>query len=292
MKYTKDDIINSLKELGLKKGDICVVRAALRKVGDVDGKRSAIVMDALLETVGKGGTIVTLTFTQAYRLPIDPNNPKYVYTKDTPPYSGGFAKECLSRAEAVRSKHPTNSFCAIGKDAHFILDPQDENSSCFAPIGKVIEKKGNLLLIGCIEVSPGFTTVHWAQWLLGLATKSKEKNKYGVYYFDENGNKKLFVREDSGGCSMGFHKFYDHYRKAGILSEGMVGDAPSMLIDAEKAIEVETPLIKNDPRFPLCDRPACKSCRIGWEFSDTSSLVFWLKNPKTLLYTIRSRFKR
>lgn len=291
MVYTKEDLIKSLQELGLKKRDVCVVRAALRGVGDVDGKRSAVVMDALLDTVGKEGTIVTLTFTPSHRLPLDPNNPKYVFTRDTPPYSGGLAIECLSRSEAVRSKHPTNSFCGIGKDAHFILDQHGATSSCFAPIGKVIEKKGKLLLIGCIDVSPGFTTVHWAQWLLGLSTKFKDKNKYGVYYFDEDGKKKLYVPKDTGGCSMGFHKFYDHYRKAGVLSEGMVGDAPSMLIDGEKALAVEMPLIKNDPCFPLCDDPACKMCRIGWEFSVSSPLIFWFKHPKILLYEIKCRLK-
>ena len=146
MVYTKDDIKKALQELGLKKGDICVVRAALRKVGDVEGKRSAVIVDALLETVGKEGTIVRLTFTSAYRLPIDPDNPKYVFEGDTVPYSGGLAIECLSRQKAVRSKHPTNSFCGIGKDAHFILDQHDATSSCYAPIGTSLEKKGKLLL--------------------------------------------------------------------------------------------------------------------------------------------------
>jgi aminoglycoside N3'-acetyltransferase len=290
--YTKDDLVKSLKELGLRKGDVCVVRAALRKVGEVEGKRSAIIMDALLEVVGEEGTILTLTFTPAYRLPIDKNNPKYEYKLDSVPYSGGFAKECLSRENAVRSRHPTNSFCAIGRDAHFVLDEQDEKSSSFAPIGKVLEKNGNLLLIGCVESSPGFTTVHWAQWLLGLAKKSKERNKMGVYYFDDKEEKQLYVRGDTGGCSMGFHKFYKHYRDAGVLSEGLVGDAPSMLIDAKKAIEIETPLIEADPCFPFCDDPACKTCRIGWEFSRTSPISFWLRNPKLVLYTIKNRFKK
>ncbi|MCK4348933.1 MAG: AAC(3) family N-acetyltransferase [Thermoplasmatales archaeon] len=283
MIYTKEDIIRSLHELGLRKGDVCVARAALREIGNVHSKRSAIVLDALLDTVGKDGTIVALTFTNAYRLPLNPHNPKYVFTKDTPTYAGGFSKECLSRPDAIRSRHPVTSFCAIGKDAHFILDGHDEKSSCYEPIGRVIEKKGKLLLIGAMDTSPGFTTVHWAQWLLGFATKSIDKNKTGAYYYDKDGQKKLYIREDIGGCSRGFYNFHNHYRKAGILSEGYIGDAPCMLIEGEKALAIEMALIKSDPCFPLCNYPACRMCRIGWEFCDTSRLVFWL-NPKSLLF--------
>lgn len=286
MTYSKEDLTKSLQNLGLKKGDICVVRGALREIGDISGKRSAVVLDALLDTVGKDGTIVTLTFTSTYRFFLNPHNPKYVFTKNTPPYTGGLPKECLSRTDAIRSTHPATSFCAIGKDAHLILDGHNEKSSCYEPIGKVIEKKGKMLLIGAIDTCPGFTSVHWAQWLLGLSTKSRVKNKYRVYYLDRDGKKKLYRREDMGGCSIGFGKFYDHYRKAGILSEGSIGDASSMLIELEKALAIEIPLIKKDPRFPFCDNPACRMCRTGWEFSDTSFAKFRLKNSKAILSTV------
>lgn len=294
MIYSKKDIMKGLQDLGLKKGDICVVRSALREIGDISGKRSAVVLDALLDTVGEDGTIVTLTFTETYRLPLDPHNPKHVFTKNTPPRTGGLPRECLSRPDTIRSKHPSNSFCAIGKDAQFILSGHNERKPSYEPIGRAIEKKGKMLLIGAIYTVPGFTSVHWAQWLLGLATKSKQKNKYGVYYLDENLRKRLFVREDIGGCSKGFSRFYNHYRKAGILSEGKVGDAPSMLIELEKALAVEEPLIKQNPRFPLCSDPGCRECRTGWEFSefsDMSPLEFFLRNPRTLLSLMFSKLK-
>ncbi len=290
MEYSKKDLIKDLQKMGLKAGDICVVRSSLRNIGKISGgKRSAVFLDALFETVGKKGTIVMLTFTDQYQLPLDPDDPKQIFTRDKPTNSGGLSAECLSRPDAIRSSHPINSYCAIGSDAHFILDGHDAKSSCFDPIGKVIEKKGKMLIIGILYSSPGFTTVHWAQWKLGLSTKSKYKNKLGAYYIDETGQKQEFLRKDIGGCSMGFSKFYDHYRKAGILVEGTVGDAPSMLVDAKKALDVELALIKKDPNFPFCDNPGCKTCRIGWEFSKTSPIIFYLRNPKKIYSLI---FKR
>ena len=290
MTFTKEDLIQDLKNLGLMEGDVCVVRAALRAIGPVTGKRSKVMLDALLDAVGTRGTIITLSFTNIYSLPIESDDPKYIYTQDTIPYSGGLAIECVRHPNAVRSKHPATSFCAIGQHAHFLLDEHNEKSPSYLPIGKTIEKNGKLLLIGCIDSSPGFTTVHWAQWLLGLATRTKKKGTLGVYYYSENGQKKLFVRKDFGGCSMGFHKFYDYYRRAGVLKEGKVGDAQSMLVDAERALSIEIPLIKKDPCFLLCDDPTCRTCRIGWEYSDTSPLRFWL-NLKTISKGLKRAIK-
>jgi aminoglycoside N3'-acetyltransferase len=275
--YSKDYIKKDLARLGLAQGDVCVVRSALREIGDVDGKRSAVVLDALLETVGETGTVMTLAFTKVFKLPLDPDNPEHTFTRDTEPYSGGLPKECLSRPDSLRSRHPTSSFCAMGRDAHFLLDGHDEDSSCYAPIGKAVEKEGKMLIIGALDAVPGFTSAHWAQWVLGYANMSADKRKRGVYYIDESGKKRLFVQRDVGGCSRGFGKFYPHYRKAGILSEGKIGDAPSMLVRLDRALDVELGLMKDNPRVPLCDDPCCKSCRIGWEFSDTPRFVFYAR---------------
>ena len=291
MTYSKSNIINSLKHMGLKEGDICVVRAALREIGDIEGKRSLTVLDALLETVTDKGTIIALSFTNLYKLPLSPKNKKNIFTIKTPPYTGGFVLECLSRTNTVRSKHPSNSFCAIGKDAVDILKHHDEKSSSFEPIGEVINKNGKMLLIGNLYDAPGFTSVHWAQWLLGLSTQSKLQGQYGIKYIDVNGEQKLFVRKDFGGCSKGFAKFYNYYKEAGILSEGKIGDADCLLINLKDALAIELPLIKANPNFPLCENPACQSCRISWKFSDTSSTMFLVRNPKLILSSIIKKIR-
>ncbi len=289
MVYTKNDIIMDLQVLGLKKGDICVVRSALKEIGPIVDKRSTIILDALLDVVGPQGTIVTLTFTKHYPLPIDPINSQEIFTPNSEPYSGGLPKECLSRPESKRSKHPVTSFCAIGKNSDFILQNHDEKESCYEPIGKIIEKNGKMLLIGAVNSVPGFTTVHWAQWLLGYSKQSKHKGKYGAYYYDEGGYKKLYIRNDFGGCSKGYGKFYKYYDKAGILNRGRIGNAESLLIGLKSALAIEIPLMKASPRFSLCDDPYCQSCRTSWEFSDTSLLQLKLREK---IRNITQRIKK
>lgn len=74
----------------------------------------------------------------------------------------------LSHPKAFRSKHPTNSYVAIGKNAKYIFGNHDENSGSYEPIRKIVELEGKMILIGCVESSPGFTTTHLAEVDLGL----------------------------------------------------------------------------------------------------------------------------
>jgi len=284
MTYSKNDLKKNLKNLGLNKGDICLVRSHLREIGNIEGRRSKTVLDALLETIGQEGTLFALTFTKIHKLPLDKNNPEHYFTNQTKPYTGGFPRECLSHPDSLRSKHPATSFCGIGKDAFEILSNHNEKSSSYEPVGKMIEKNGKMLLIGALNENPGFISVHWAKWLLGYSVQSKYAGISGAYYFDEKGMKHIYIRNDIGGCSRGFNKFYKYYRDAKILTEGKLGDADCMMIELKKALKVELPLLKNNPRFFLCNNPDCRGCRIGWEFSDTNPIIFKIRReiPKLL----------
>ena len=53
----KEDIVNTLQEIGLKKGDIVIVHASLSSMGYVCGGAQTVI-EALFETVGDEGTIV------------------------------------------------------------------------------------------------------------------------------------------------------------------------------------------------------------------------------------------
>lgn len=56
----KEDIKNGLRKLGIKKGDVIGVHSSLRSFGYVKGGAKAVI-DALLEVVGKEGTIAMPT---------------------------------------------------------------------------------------------------------------------------------------------------------------------------------------------------------------------------------------
>lgn len=262
--YTIEEIAHHLRTLGVEQGDVLLVRASVRKLGNIGAsgdKNSDSLIRALLMAVGKTGTVVSLAFTKTFLFP--KKHRDYVYDRYTPATSGGLANAMIRWPGAVRSQHPSNSFVAIGHDAGNILKGHDEKATCFFPMEKLCERDSKMILLGCVEDSPGFSTVHLAQDRLGLTTRTIFKNLFGVYFRRDNGEISLFRKKDFPGCSMGFSNFYTHYVKAGRLRTGFVGDAYSVLIKTRDAYGIEFDLLKKDPRVALCDNDNCEFCRGG-----------------------------
>ncbi|WP_375752252.1 AAC(3) family N-acetyltransferase [Vibrio sp. HN007] len=263
--YSKEDLVRHLKNLGVEKGDTVLVRASLSNIGRIERPSKKVIIDALLESVGCEGTIVGLAFTETFvRKSNDSQN--IIFTKDTKPNTGALANLMLKHPQCKRSKHPTNSFVAIGKNAEFVVNGHDESSLSYTPISKLMELDGKMLLIGCVKDSPGFTTVHYAQQVLGLTKLNLMSGLFKSYYLKE-GKKILFKRPDVGGCSGGFGKFYADYIKEGILKVGSIGDANSILINANDAYDVDFKKISENKKAFMCDDPLCITCRATWLFN-------------------------
>ena len=254
----KEFIKQQLIQAGLQNGDTLLVRAGLRSI---NMEKKSDFLEGLLEVLGSKGTLMGLSFSNSYFFPF---TSKEIFTKDSTTSSGGFSKAMLSHPESFRSLHPTNSYVAIGENAEYIIKGHNENSKCYTPISKLIELRGKMLLAGCIESSPGFTTIHYAQEVLGLTEKSFLKNLKGIKYKKED-IIKTFLRKDYGGCSNGFKKFYSLYLDKGLLHQFKVGDAASIMIDANKAYELELKILKTKPHYLLCDNHICFSCRATWK---------------------------
>ena len=130
----------------------------------------------------------------------------------------------------------------------------DENETAFYPLKKLIELGGKLLLVGCVEFSPGFSTVHRVQEDLGLADKTLMSRKR-ICAVQDGDHVRWFERRDISGCSAGFGKFYSRYEAAGILRSGPVGGAYSIFADAAAAYRVEHAILEKDPDRRLLRRP-------------------------------------
>ena len=62
----KQDILNALKNVGVEQGQSIMVHTSLKSLGFVCGG-AQIVIEALLESVGKDGTIITRRFPDGSR---------------------------------------------------------------------------------------------------------------------------------------------------------------------------------------------------------------------------------
>ena len=92
MTVTKNDILDGFNRLGIRPGDTFVSHSSLASFGHVEGGADAVV-DALLECVAPGGTVIVPTMT--FGSPFDPAR--------TPSKCGAITEAFRKRPGAVRN---------------------------------------------------------------------------------------------------------------------------------------------------------------------------------------------
>jgi aminoglycoside 3-N-acetyltransferase len=256
----------SLETLGIERGDVVLLKADLSEIGLVAGSPKAsrdMVFNVLWDVLGgpAEGTLITSSFTEIF---FNWQKSDYVFEASTPSKSGGaITKYFLQHPGVFRSKHPTNSFVAVGKHAPFLTEGHDETSHQYDPVGKVIELNGKALSLGTVAAPPDFMTGHYAQQEAGLTARTILKYLTGVKY--KKGNEvKTFKVSEAGGCSRGHYLVYAHYVTSKKLRTAYFGKAYSISMPAKDAFEISLDLQRRNPRSFLCNDPACFSCRATW----------------------------
>jgi aminoglycoside 3-N-acetyltransferase len=179
--------------------------------------------------------------------------------------SGALGKAVAAEPGAVVSAHPTHAFAGFGPRVVDVLRRHDGSKPCFFPVGELADRhECSMLLLGCVDDSPGFSTVHVAQQRLGLTRKHLIRL---LLRWDEARGERIASRTaaESPGCSRSFGKFYAHYEADGNLASGTLGGVPYLWIpSARRALAIETALLSRSGRFVECGRLSCLSCRLRW----------------------------
>lgn len=285
LKTTIVDIVRDLHSLGVREGDTLFLKVDPFKVGPIreSGTNRLLVnglLTALLKAVGEEGTLVISAFTRNYFIPLI--KPENVFDIHSAPNTGALARQFVAHPNCVRSSHPTNSFAAIGPKADYVLEGHDETRPPYYPMAKLIDRPSKSLIVGCVDSNPGFTTTHWAQYLLGHSRRSILYSNMGAYYY-RDGKKLLFRRKEFGGHNSGAVKLYYHYVSKGILRAGHIGRAYSVIADTAEAFRIDYEVMANDPRYILCDRKDCFSCRGTWLYNKRDWLPFYLTAAPMLI---------
>jgi len=161
---TQADIEARLAELGLADGTTVLVHTSMSALGWVCGGPIAVIQ-ALLDVVGKTGTVMMPTFTGHLSDPSgweSPGVPKAWWSViratmpafdpvTTPTRDMGAVSECFRNFPGVmRSSHPSVSFAAHGPNAEFLLDDHDLNFGLGerSPLARLYDKGGSVLLLG------------------------------------------------------------------------------------------------------------------------------------------------
>ena len=143
----RTDIAGSLRQLGLKTGDIVLLHGSLASIGQVDGG-AEVVVEAFLEVLGEAGTLVAPVFE---------------------PGLGLIAEAIERHPRAVRSLHPLACVAAIGKDAEALCRDHWQAETAHThqtPYLRIAERGGYVCLLGVDQDRN--TTLHTAETLLRL----------------------------------------------------------------------------------------------------------------------------
>lgn len=247
MKVTRQGIVRGLRKLGLEAGDKVIVHSALSAFGEVEGGADAVI-DALLEALGEEGTLL---------MPAMPGGGGPFNVKTSPSRVGAITEAFRRRQGVLRSRHPSHSVCAMGRDAKWFVADHDKAPTAYnegAPYRRILDF-GKILLLGCDQDRN--TSLHTLECIANapyLRTITRE-------YVDEDGRVRELTIEQMAGPHRDFIGLDGLFRAEGVMAVGRIGNAVCRLMDGPGVLRVGGEAFRRDPAAVLCDNPYCLDCR-------------------------------
>lgn len=256
--WTRAALAEHLSALGLVPGDAVLVHAGLRSVGPILGGPDALI-DALRDAVGPDGTILGYCDWQMDELGRDdPLLRQHVPAFD-PARSrsirdnGAFPELLRTTPGARRSGSPGASCAALGGRAEwFVADHAlDYGYGPQSPFGKLVASGGKTLLIGA--PSDTMTLLHHAEHLAAIPGKRVLRYESPIL-LDGQTAWRWFEEFDTGMPVVDgladdyFEEVVEDFLATGQGRRGLVGHAPSVLVDAPAVVTFAVDWLER--RFP------------------------------------------
>lgn len=243
------DVLDDLRALGVRPGDLLMVHASLRRLGLPRPDGAQRLLDALDEAVGPNGTLLMVLGTEApsefaNALPIADRAAALVGTPGvhlaTAPALaevGAFA-EFFRKAPGTRiSDNPNARFAARGPAAEDLFRdaPWHDYYGPGSPLERLVQRGGKVLRLGA---NPDTVTVlHYAEHLADVPDKRRVRWDYVLATPD--GPRHVWVEglDDAEGIvdydgPDYFAEILHAWLATGGGAQGRVGDAAAELIDA------------------------------------------------------------
>lgn len=241
-------IVAGLRRIGLKAGDLVQAHSSLSAFGCVEGGAGAVV-DALLETVAPGGTVMVPTFNHGREAVFD--------VRESPSTNGAVTNALRVRPAARRSLHPTHAYAAIGPLAEWLVAGHLElpTFDVRSPLGKLAEKGGCVLLLG---VGMRANTAAHVGETKALVKCLGYRRHPGKVRLPETGQ---VVRAwgdawRDNRCPIEWEPLEQTMRERGMIADGQIGGAEVHLMKCRDVIDVTCELTRSFcPRCPARPRP-------------------------------------
>lgn len=245
--YTKLDLINHLKSLGVNPNGTLKVHLSYKAIGEVEGKGDTV-LDALMEYM-QSGLLVLASHSWAN---VGEKNP-VMDVLYTPTCIGAMTELFRKRSGVYRSLHPTHSVAAFGADAKEFVSGEEHMSTPCGEGGayhKLWQRNAQILLIG---VNFGRNTyIHGVEEWDG-AEGSISKEKTDLYVVNYAGQR-IYTPQYRHCAPIGsdvFTKLEPQALQEGILTLGKFGDATGRIMNAVPLREMIAPLLQKDKEYLL-----------------------------------------
>jgi aminoglycoside 3-N-acetyltransferase len=245
---TQERLVADLAALGLESGDTVMVHASIKAIGRLAGGPD-IVHRAVMAAVGPEGTMLMVVgwADDLYGIADLPAAEQALFLAALPPYDPltsradretGLLAECFRSWPGVRrSRSPTGSFAACGRQAEWLLAGQtlDHYFGPESPLDRLCRAGGRVLLLG--SQPENVTLLHFAEYLAQLPDKRSVRYPEIVRIEGERRVVEVTALDNSRGIVDWPEDYFATITTAYIAARGLaprpVGAAPSFLLDAD-----------------------------------------------------------
>ena len=243
--FSYQNILDDIKNLGIKKDDKIMIHSSLKKVGQIDGGGDTL-LDAFCDYLGESGLLVIPCHTWGTIKDYD-----NLFDINLPSNLGVLPNLFRVRKGVYRSMHPTHSMCAFGKDAKAFVQGEVGND-CFCGdngcMNKLLKMGGKVLLMGVSLTSCTFFHLIEEQtykehfWFKDSPDIFKIKLPDGKVVDNPVFDTKI-------DTSLYFDKALDIVKGHSSTNLGKVGNADCILLDMQSIYPIIQNLILNDKHF-------------------------------------------
>ena len=247
-KVDQEKLTKDLSDLGIEKGSVLMVHSSLSSMGLIEGGADTVV-DSLLSSLGKKGTLVVPTFTYPADYP-DSRDPDWIFDPvSTHSGMGAITNAARKRSEAFRNIHLWHSVAAIGPLANTIVN--SGTSSAWdpeSPMAWVFRNGGWILMLGVPYQN--LTAIH--VWEVELKVDYRQDYDVHRRLRQQDGSLVPLVsrvhdrKDDHPGSD--FNRFGERLESQGKVQLGAVGNAVGRLFKAEDAYNLAKTMYLEDQR--------------------------------------------
>lgn len=260
--YSRQELARDFRSLGVTPGDVVMVHASVRSVGEVAGGPDEIHL-ALKDALTSEGTLVMYASCPQYVDEVGRGNlttaEEAEVLEKLPPFDARTARSARDNGALVEflrtypgsrvNDHPAR-FVAWGKQTEYLFSsqPWDYAFGYGSPLDRFVALDGKILLLGCDHDTVTF--LHYVEHIADIADKRIARFQVPVLEYGARVWKRMEEFDTSGDGvhpnwpDRFFAKIVDAHLASTRNHGGRVGDSPSHLLSARALLDFARPVME------------------------------------------------